>query len=160
MAEISSFLAKTIYKNQAIKVRLYYKDRRVETHYVLPKKNILTIGERSFTYNPEDLFLESGVPTFTYNADDPTPVPVFLNPLDWKISSVNTLDFHLAIEEKVAHNILNNISKDKQPINISILIGFLTIGVLGAGMYYLYTLVETILANLDNINDFIGLGGQ
>jgi hypothetical protein len=159
MAEISNLLANTIYKNKAIKVRLYFKDRRVETYFVIPKKNVFTIGSRSFTYNPEDLLLEKGFPTYTYNADDPTPVPIFLNPLDWNGSSVNTIDFHLAIEEKVAHNILNNLTKEAQPLNISVVMGIITIGIISGGIYYLYTLLQQVLINLDKINSIIGIGG-
>lgn len=149
-------IAVKIYRRRnMIKAIVVYADRRVKSYWVKPDNNTLTIGERSYTITKDDIFLSKNVPCYLYQADQPEPV----NPLNFNKSLWTSQEFNTAIEAKVAREIFNAVDRKLDAGTIAMIMGGLTVIVVGVVAYMGNNSIQLILEQLREIREVLRMIG-
>jgi len=71
------FTAKTFHRNEYVKIKVAFGDKRVKTYYGVPKGNILTVSGKSFTIDQQFAVFENRVPTYYFNFESTNPLDFY-----------------------------------------------------------------------------------
>lgn len=124
-----------MHPNDAFKVYLYHKDRRITQHIVYPKEGKFKIKGNGYIVNSDRVFFEKKTPTSIYSAQIAEPI----NPLDInEKSNLSSQDFYNAIEATVVQDIIRAGAKqdNSQMMMMMMMVGIVVVVVAG-GIYYL-----------------------
>jgi hypothetical protein len=142
-------------KTKAIKVILFTEDKRMQTYWVIPKGDQVSVAGRTFLLNDHDFTLSNNVPTYLFNFKTTSP----MNPLTMKAETMSPARLKTALDAKVAEEIFASVD---QKMNIKTLVilfgiinlvGFALIGYFG--LEHIGTLQEQI-AQLRQLIETIG----
>lgn len=142
-------------KTKAVKLIVFTEDKRMQTHWVLPKGDQVTADGRTFLLNDKDFTLSNNVPTYLFNFKTTAP----LNPLTMKADPMPPSRLKTALDAKVAEEIFASVEQKMNVKTLVILfglinlVGFALIGYFGSE--YIGALEEQI-ARLRQLVETIG----
>jgi len=136
------------------------EDRRIRLDYVIPDGKNLTVHNKSYIINEDDLFLYKGIPSYILTTKESEPVKI--NPLNQRKSLMSADDYNTAISSQVAKEIFLATKKGIDTGMISLIISGLTLVGLLVLAYLgneFLTEIVTKLNELKNIIASFGVGG-
>lgn len=132
-------------KKKAIRVLIFTPDKKVIEHVVLRDSKSFDIGERKYTIEPDKVHYFKGSPFLAYVEDNLQAI----NPNKLEGSSISAEEYYSAINQNIVQQIMRYATKGDQKLINTILIGSgATIGILGVGMYYLFSKIQELSVQL------------
>ena len=139
-------------KKKALRILLFTPDKRVIETVVLRDSKSFNIGERKYDIEPEKVHYYKGTPFLAYKEDSVSAI----DPNNLKDSSISAEEYYSAINQNIVLQIMRYATKGDQKILNTILIGAgASIGILGAGLYFLYTKVQELSIQLIELQSLI-----
>lgn len=150
-------------KKNALRVTIFTEDKRVKKRIVVVKNKTFDIGEMTYTIESEKVHYYKGLPYLSYREDSLQAI----DPSNLEASAISPEEYFSAINQNIVLQIMRYATKgDQKILNMILISAGATIGMLGAGMYYLYTLITelslqilTLRELLDQIIDTINNTG-
>ena len=128
-------------KKKSLRILLFTPDKRVIETVVLRDSKSFNIGERKYNIEPDKVHYFKGVPFLAYVEDSIEAI----DPNKLENSSISAEEYYSAINQNIVLQIMRYATKGDQKLINTILIGSgATIGILGAGLYYLFTKIQEL----------------
>ena len=139
-------------KKNSVRILIFTPDKRVIERVVLRDSKSFNIGERKYTIEAEKVHYFKGTPFLAYNEDSIEAI----NPNNLEESSISAEEYYSAINQNIVLQIMRYATKGDQKILNMILIGAgSTIGILGAGLYFMYTKIQELGVELIELKALI-----
>lgn len=139
-------------KKKSLRVLLFTSDKRVIETVVLRDSESFNIKERKYDIETNKVHYFKGTPFLAYKEDNPSAI----DPSNLQASNISAEVYYSAINQNIVLQIMRYATKGDQKILNTILIGAgASIGILGAGLYFLYTKVQELSIQLIELQSLI-----
>ena len=142
---------KTLNRGRCVRVMVVYKDKRIRSFYRIPKGNTITADGRTYSINEKDVLNTKGIPTYLYVTERAEPLDVY----DVQKSNVSPEELNIAINSRVASEILDSMGGRLSAQAVVMIMGFLTLGVLAVFGYLLYTELGTLAEQINEVREIL-----
>ena len=149
---IKNHLTLLFNKKKALRVLLFTPDKRVIETVVLRDSKSFTIKERKYDIESQKVHYFKGVPFLAYKEDNVSAI----DPNNLGESSISAEEYYSAINQNIVLQIMRYATKGDQKILNMILLGSgASIGILGAGMYFLFSKIQELSIKLIELQTLI-----
>lgn len=139
-------------KKRSLRILIFTPDKRVIEKVALRDSKSFDIGERKYTIESDKVHYFKGVPFLAYKEDNIEAI----DPNNLTESSISAEEYYSAINQNIVQQIMRYATKGDQKILNMILLGSgASIGILGAGLYFLYTKVQELSIQIIELQNFI-----
>lgn len=156
---MKQWFIKTFKKKQAVIVYLVNEERRFRKYWVIPNSSgEVFVGNYAFVLNKDSMMLQNNIPTYVYNIKNADPI----NLTKKRTRHMTAEEFHLAIDNHVAQDIIKASGGDKLSLEFIITLLVMFIGF--AGLFYVFNgqfeeiklIIETLQSTTETVEPVIG----
>lgn len=150
----SQWMIKKFHKKKAIRVFIYYPDRKIRLYWAIPKSDIVTVNGKAYNCDASRFYftMHNRIPTFTYLVDRPEPLTID----DLKNSPVmSSEEYNVAVNNRVIKEIFNSADK-KMDLVTAVIVGMVAVVlVVGIAGFFVYKEIESLKTSLDEIRTLL-----
>ena len=150
-------IAKIFYKNKFIKVRVIFENKTAREFYTIPLDDVVTLKKEElvFNVNHENLILENGIPTYTYNYLSTEPCNLY--DIEEDLIIYKPSKSYLAIYSSVLQKLFKDFNKGDN-LDIKTLLPLIFNLIVGGGVYYLLNKVlQIIIVRIEELKTLLEL---
>jgi len=149
---IKNHLTLLFNKKKALRVLLFTPDKRVIETVVLRDSKSFVIKERKYNIEADKVHYFKGVPFLAYKEDSVEAI----DPNNLTESSISAEEYYSAINQNIVLQIMRYSTKGDQKLINTILLGAGgTIGIIGAGLYFLFTKFQEMSLQIIELQSII-----